>query len=161
MAANPKHYAGAQKIPFSDVPGIVMAEVGIGMHEGARKYGAYNYRQTPILASDYYDAAKRHMTQWWELGEDVDATCGLSHITKAIASLVVLRDAQINGMCKDDRPPPVHPGNWQHLEEVAAALRERYPRPKDRVTQWGSTDETPTSDPFPIDPYAAVAGPTS
>ena len=30
---------------------------------------------------------------------------GMSHITKAITSLVVLRDAMIQDMCTDDRPP--------------------------------------------------------
>ena len=44
---------------------------------------------------------------WWE-GEDVDPDSGVSHITKAIATLVVLRDSQINNMVDDDRPirPP-------------------------------------------------------
>lgn len=133
---NPKHYAGQKKIPFNDVPAIVLAEVGVGMHEGARKYGAYNYRRDPILASDYYDAANRHLKQWYELGEDVDPTCGLSHITKAICALIVLRDAQINGMCKDDRPPAVNPARWSELEEIVNRLREQYPEPAPRFTKW-------------------------
>ena len=134
---NPKDIAGSVKLPFADIPGIVLAEVGLAMHEGARKYGAFNYRQTPIAASAYYSAAQRHLTQWWELGEDVDATCQLSHITKAIACLMVLRDAQINARCKDDRPPAVNSAHWQHLEFVADQMRAKYPEPKARVTEWG------------------------
>jgi hypothetical protein len=142
MTENPKHYAGQAKIPFGDVPAIVMAELGVAMHEGARKYGAYNYRRTAIRASDYYDAAQRHLKQWYELGEDVDPTCGISHITKALAALTVLRDAQINGMCKDDRPPVVNGDHWRELERVVQALRAKYPVEAPRVTGW-PTDVIP------------------
>lgn len=137
MPENPKHYAGQAKIPFNDVPAIVMAELGVAMHEGARKYGAYNYRQTAIRASDYYDATMRHLKQWWELGEDVDPTCGISHITKAIAALTVLRDCQINGMVKDDRPPPVNAGHWAALERAVQKLREQHQTEAPRVSSWG------------------------
>lgn len=135
---NPKHYAGAEKLPFADVSGIVMAELGLAMHEGARKYGAFNYRETPIRASDYYNAFKRHITQWWELREDPDPTCGVSHLVKAMACLAVLRDAEINGMLIDDRPPAVDRGEWERLEDVAEELRKRHPEPKARVTEWGA-----------------------
>jgi len=137
MTENPKHYAGALKLPHCDMPTMVRFEVELAMHEGARKYGAFNYRQTPILASDYHSAAQRHIAQWWELHEDPDPTCGISHLSKAIACLTVLRDAEMNGMLKDDRPPSVSKQIWERLEKVAAELRLKYPEPKERVTQWG------------------------
>lgn len=148
MTENPKDIAGALKLPFADIPGIVMAEVGLAMHEGARKYGAFNWRQTPIAASAYYSAAQRHLTQWWELGEDVDTTCGLSHITKAIACLMVLRDAQISERCKDDRPPAVDPAHWAELERIAEEMRAKHPAPKARVTEWGDKAPPPASEPL-------------
>lgn len=138
---NPKHYAGIKKVPFGDVPAIVEAELSVAMHEGARKYGAFNYRRDPIRASDYYAAVRRHLTQFWELGEDIDAESGLSHLVKAMACMAVLRDAQINGMLIDDRPPPVSAAAWAHLEEVANHLRQRHPKPKDRVTEWPEPTE--------------------
>lgn len=141
MTENPKHYAGIKKVPFGDVPAIVEAELSLAMHEGARKYGAFNYRRDPIRAGDYYAAVRRHLTQFWELGEDVDAESGLSHLTKAMACLAVLRDAQINGLMIDDRPPPVSAAAWQHLEEVANQLRAKHPTPKDRVTAWPEPTE--------------------
>lgn len=136
MSENPKHYAGQKKIPFGDIPAIVLAELGVAMHEGARKYGAFNWRRDAILSSDYYSAAMRHLFQWFELGEDADADSGISHITKAIACLTVLRDAQINGMVKDDRPPNVHGDRWYCLQDKVRELQEKHPQPAKRVTSW-------------------------
>jgi len=136
VAENPKHFAGALKVPFGDTPAIVEAELSLAFAEGAMKYGGYNYRKDPIRAGDYYAAVRRHLTEWWELGEDVDATCGMSHLVKAMACLAIVRDAEINGMLIDDRPPPVSRTAWDHLQNVASELQEKYPEPKERVTEW-------------------------
>ena len=101
---NPKDAIGISKAPMSTVPAAVLAEVGVAMLEGACKYGRSNFRIAGVRASVYYDATMRHLMAWWE-GEDTDPDSGMSHITKAITSLVVLRDAMIQGMCTDDRPP--------------------------------------------------------
>lgn len=101
---NPKDAIGIRKAPMSTVPAAVLAEVGVAMLEGACKYGRSNFRIAGVRASVYYDAAMRHLMAWWE-GEDTDPDSGMSHITKAITSLVVLRDAMIQDMCTDDRPP--------------------------------------------------------
>ena len=134
MTENPKHFEGNKKVPFGDVPGIVEAELSLAFAEGAMKYSAYNYRQDPIRASDYYSAVRRHLTEFWELGEDVDGTCGISHLTKAMACLAILRDAQINEMIIDDRPPPVPRSAWERLSSIANDLRVRFPNPKPRFT---------------------------
>ena len=101
---NPKDAIGISKAPMSTVPAAVLAEVGVAMLEGACKYGRSNFRIAGVRASVYYDATMRHLMSWWE-GEDTDPDSGMSHITKAITSLVVLRDAMIQDMCTDDRPP--------------------------------------------------------
>lgn len=101
---NPKDSMGIRKAPMSTVPANVLAEIGVAMLEGASKYGRHNYRVAGSKASVYYDGTLRHLMAWWE-GEDLDPDSGLSHITKAITSLVVLRDAMMQGMCTDDRPP--------------------------------------------------------
>ena len=119
------------------------------MFEGALKYGRSNYRAIGVRASVYYDAVvARHMALWWE-GEDEDPdTCepsevdtgfyngdgkpvipgtGLSHITKAIAGLFVIRDAMIQGKFIDDRPPR-SPQGWQTaLNKKVKALLKKYP----------------------------------
>jgi len=101
---NPKDAIGAKKAKFSTIPAGVIFDIGLAMLEGAMKYGRHNYRGIGVRASIYYDASMGHIADWWE-GEDVDPDSGLSHITKAIASLVVLRDAMMQDKLTDDRPP--------------------------------------------------------
>lgn len=130
---NPKNAVGSAKAPLSCVPTGVLMELGVAMMEGARKYGRHNYRAAGIRTSVYFDAVMRHMIAWWE-GEDLDADSGLSHITKAIATLVVLRDCQMNRRVADDRPPPMPDGWLTELHLRASALVEKYPAPRDPVT---------------------------
>ena len=104
---NPKDAVGIRKWRHvTSIPFTVLWELGLAMMEGARKYGRHNYRDAGVRSSVYVDAAMGHIMQYWE-GESIDAESGIHHITKAISSLTVLRDAQINGMCTDDRPPKV------------------------------------------------------
>jgi len=132
--SNPKDALGILKVPFSTVSAPVLAEVGVGMLEGAMKYGRHNYRVIGVRASVYYDATMRHMTAWWE-GEDLDPDSSddpalrLHHTIKAIASLCVIRDAMIQGKFVDDRPPP-SPAGWQNdLNVKVKALVAKYPSP--------------------------------
>jgi len=103
-----------------------MMELGLAFMEGARKYGRHNYRAVGVRASIYYDAAMRHLMAWWE-GEDIDTDSDLSHITKAIATLTVLRDAQINNRVSDDRPPPLPRGWLYELNKKAGGMIDKYP----------------------------------
>lgn len=136
---NPKDAVGSAKVPSSTRSAAVDMEIGVAMMEGARKYGRHNYRVASIKASVYYDAIMRHMAAWWE-GEDVDPDSGLSHITKALATLYVLRDCQITGQFNDDRPPALPEGWMNGLNKRAAALVEKYPEPKAAVTRKDSNE---------------------
>lgn len=128
--SNPKDSVGIRKVPFSTVPAPVIAEIGLAMLEGARKYGRHNYRAVGVRGSVYYDAAMRHLTAWWE-GEDIDPDSGLSHITKAAACMAVLRDSQIQGNWTDDRPPVVPAGWQQGLNVTAGQIIDRIKDAKD------------------------------
>lgn len=123
---NPKDSVGIKKAPLSTVSAPVLMEVGVAMLEGARKYGRHNYRTTGVLASVYYDATIRHLMSWWE-GEDLDSDSDLSHITKAIASLTVLRDSMIKGNWNDDRPPVVDKDWMKKLNQAAEKVIDKYP----------------------------------
>lgn len=136
---NPKDAVGVRKVPFSVIPAQVVAEVGLGLLEGARKYGRHNYRTVGIRASVYYDAALRHLMQWWE-GQDVDPDSGLNHVSKAITTLVVLRDAMINGKMQDDRPPSIDEATWAELNKRAAEIIEKYPDAKPPHVKEGSRE---------------------
>lgn len=122
--SNPKDMCGVAKAPMSCVPGNVIAEVGVAMYEGQCKYGRHNYRAVGVRASIYYDAVFRHMIAWWE-GEDIDADSDMSHITKAITSLVVLRDSMMQGNWTDDRPPKSR-RFYQGLNAKTVAMAERH-----------------------------------
>lgn len=127
---NPKDVVGIRKAPMSTVPANVMAEIGVAMLEGAAKYGRHNYRAAGVRASVYYDAAMRHLIAWWE-GEDIDPDSGMSHITKLLACMTVLRDAMHQGMWEDDRPPRSKPF-YQQLNAQAGEILDRYSDKKPR-----------------------------
>jgi hypothetical protein len=128
---NPKDVVGIKKPRFySNVPTGVTREVGIAMMEGSMKYGRHNYRVAGVRAGIYYDAAIGHLNDWWD-GQDIDPDSGLHHITKAIAGLYVLRDAQLRKMCKDDRPPPCDiEEDKANMQKIVDKLFDKYPNPK-------------------------------
>lgn len=133
---NPKDAVGVKKWrQFTAVPLTVLAELGVAMLEGARKYGKHNYRVAGVRASVYVDAAMGHIMQWWE-GENTDADSGLSHVIKAIASLTVLRDAMIQNKLVDDRPPKANLDEVrQRLQGVVDDMFARHPDPKQAYTE--------------------------
>lgn len=75
------------------------------MQDGADKYGPFNWQDTPIQASIYYDAIQRHLMAWFT-GEDVDPhskSHGL-HLASVMAGCSILIDAYATGKIVDDRP---------------------------------------------------------
>ncbi len=131
---NPKDAIGLSKVPFSTIPAPVLAEVGLALLEGAIKYRRHNYRVAGVRASVYYDACLRHLMAWWE-GEDIDPDSGLSHVTKAIAGLMVIRDSMMKGNWNDDRPPKVDAGWVNELNIKVKELLKKYPNPKTPYTE--------------------------
>ena len=138
---NPKDAVGTKKVPFSTIPCRVIAEVGLAMLEGSRKYSRHNYRIAGVRGSVYYDATLRHLMAWYE-GEDIDPDSGLSHITKAIAGLVVLRDSMISNNWTDDRPPKVKSGWVQELNIKAGEIIDKYPNSKEPYTEISQQEST-------------------
>ena len=134
---NPKDIVGTSKAPMSTVSAPVIAEIGVAMLEGACKYGRHNYRAVGVRASVYYDATMRHLMDWWE-GQDIDPDSGMSHVTKSITSLVVLRDAMIQNMVTDDRPPSSQ-DFYVELNKKAAAIIEKY---KDKSPRHYTIEDT-------------------
>lgn len=132
---NPKDAVGSSKVPYSLVPAQVTGEVAIALLEGACKYGAGNWRAAGVRASIYLDAAARHLAAFRE-GQDIDPASGLSHVTKAIAGLVVLRDSMMQGNWVDDRPiAAANPDFVEDLNKLGAQVLARYPKPLEGFTQ--------------------------
>ena len=79
------------------------------------------------------------MPAWWE-GQDDDPESKISHMTKAIASLVVLHDAMMRGNWVDDRPPKTADGWVEELNAKARRCLKSIPsrsRPSLRSTSHG------------------------
>ncbi len=66
----------------------------------------------------------RHLIAWWE-GEDNDPDSDMSHIAKALTSLVVLRDAMHQDKIDDDRPPKSKEIYWQ-LNTMAGLILDKH-----------------------------------
>jgi hypothetical protein len=122
--SNPKDIVGIRKAPLSCLPMNVVAEMGTAMLEGASKYGRHNFRAVGVRSSVYFDAVQRHLISWWE-GEDIDPDSGMPHIVKALSCLAVLRDAQHQGLCTDDRPPISKPF-YEQLNAKAGAILDKH-----------------------------------
>lgn len=110
---NPKTAMGRRKVPMlSVVPPAALAYLGMAMRYGAHEapradggtgYGPYNWRDQPVEASTYVDAAMRHLAEFWD-GQDTDPKSLVPHLAHAMASIGILVDAIENGTCADDRP---------------------------------------------------------
>ena len=130
---NPKDHMGSAKPNISIIPPAPMYEVCAALTEGACKYGKWNWRDQQISETIYVDASIRHLTQYLS-GEDDDKDSGLSHITKAIAGLVILRDAQIHG-CSIDNRGPMSNLQMEFIVDKIAAIHEKYPsKPREPIT---------------------------
>lgn len=124
---NPKDAVGIKKAPLWFIPSGPLFEIGLAFMEGARKYGAWNWREMGVRVSVYIDALDRHIKAFKE-GEDIDPNSGIHHLMKASACLFVLRDSMMMGNCTDDRPIKYPEGfSLSQYNEQAAELIDKYP----------------------------------
>lgn len=100
---NPKDLLGSQKVSITKLPPVAMLHASHAMMDGAKKYGAYNWRDKDVIASIYLDACLRHMLAWSD-GEEFAQDSGVHHLGHAIACMAILLDAQASSSLIDDRP---------------------------------------------------------
>lgn len=102
---NPKDLIGEKKVPtLSVIPSAGLVHCGRAMHNGSEKYGRMNWREHPVKASIYLDAALRHLMGWTD-GEEDAADSGVHHLGHVMACCAILLDAQEAGNLIDDRVP--------------------------------------------------------
>ncbi len=101
-STNPKQAVGSTKLPLHLWPASATATGCLGLLEGKGKYGRSNWRASPVIASIYIDAAKRHLDAWFE-GEEFAPDSGVPHLANALASIAIVVDAQAAGTLIDDR----------------------------------------------------------
>jgi hypothetical protein len=103
---NPKSLQGAKKFNLRYLPLPANIAVNQALEDGAKKYGAANWREKGVAASVYIDAAKRHIDQYFDGGQDNAADSGVHNLGHAMACLAIIIDAEWNKSLKDDRPFP-------------------------------------------------------
>lgn len=106
---NPKDLEGVKKPPLELVPDTAIILQAMAFGDGARKYGAYNWREKDVKASIYVAAARRHLAAWYN-GEEIAEDSGVHHLGHALACLSILVDAQVGDNLVDDRPTPLDIG---------------------------------------------------
>lgn len=122
---NPKQAIGIKKISESLLSINVLNELSLALLEGALKYGEYNYRETGASTQTYYNACQRHLKSYMN-GENIDPDSNISHITKAIACLMIMRDSEIIGKLKDDRNKAYIKEFEEHLNKTLNYLDSKY-----------------------------------
>ena len=147
---NPKDSVGAKKAALRFVPAALALEVAPVMQNGAAKYGPFNWREQPVSAVTYVEAALRHLYAWLE-GQDVAEDSQLDHIAHAAASMGILLDAKANGSLLDDRVAGPAADILRRLDKsLPAGLTPVYgddlPEPEVQTTVYGIDNGVPGSD---------------
>lgn len=102
---NPKTGEGLKKPPMHLIPSTALVHMAQVMALGAKKYGAYNWRERTVSVSIYVAAAERHLRSFFD-GESVDPESGASHLAHVMACCAIVLDAQAIEKLNDDRPKP-------------------------------------------------------
>jgi hypothetical protein len=121
---NPKKAFGATKPDLALVPPVGTLHQAMAHELGAEKYGAYNWRQSPVEAMTYIGAIARHLQAYldgesytsdtlFEEGdlegieglEDEEAFGMVHNLGAIMASCAILLDSMELGILIDNRPP--------------------------------------------------------
>lgn len=126
---NPKSIEAKGRVPLALLSPVAKAAWAMAQFLGKTKYGAWNWRATEVLASEYVSAAQRHLDAWWS-GETFDPVDGTHHLGNTMACCAILLDALAAGKLIDDRPPRVdHRPMYAECEAMVAPIEAKY---KDR-----------------------------
>ena len=90
------------KPPLSLVPPKSLVEVAKAFGYGAKKYGQFNYLAGGFKSHRLVDAALRHLNSYLQ-GDDIDQESGNTHLSHAIAAIMMLLENHLEGTIVDDR----------------------------------------------------------
>lgn len=102
---NPKDRYGIVKPSVTKIPPAALLHCSLAMMDGAKKYGAYNWREKEVILSIYIDAAIRHLLSYYD-GEQLARDSKVHHLGHAMACCAILLDAEQLNVLVDDRPTP-------------------------------------------------------
>lgn len=99
---NPKRQYGVSSIPLEMWPDLASAYGALALYNGSLKYGKANFANTPVEASIYIAALRRHLASW-VAGEEFDPADGVPHLGGVLANAAILISARAAGTLIDDR----------------------------------------------------------
>lgn len=79
----------SDKLEYSLLPKGVLNKVVNVLGFGSKKYAKDNWMKVDNPKERYYNAAQRHINQWWE-GEKYDSETGENHLAHAICCLMFM-----------------------------------------------------------------------
>lgn len=79
----------SDKLEYSLLPKGVLNKVVNVLGFGSKKYAKDNWMKVDKPKERYYNAAQRHINQWWE-GEKYDSETGENHLAHAICCLMFM-----------------------------------------------------------------------
>ncbi len=101
---NPKAAYGATKPSVGLIPPIALLHEAMAFEDGARKYGAYNWRTNPVEAMTYVHAIYRHLGLWLD-GDELTSDTNVHNLGAIRACCGILLDSIEAGILIDNRPP--------------------------------------------------------
>lgn len=126
--SNPKQAMGIKKVPMSCLSSQAIALVAQAVvAENLEEYAKHK----KVVVSTHFNAAVSYFMNFWEgVGDDMSPPM----LARAMARLVVLRSAQIEGRLRDDRVSTdgLH---VRELNEKAVEIIEKYPKCVDPFIQ--------------------------
>jgi hypothetical protein len=70
---------------------------------GAKKYGKKNWRKQPVDVATYYNAAQRHLVEFFEEGIDADPESGECPLAHVVACCMIIMDGMQRKTIVDNR----------------------------------------------------------
>lgn len=102
LEPNPKQLYGEKKPPLSQFPLSAQIEATLALYDGNLKYGWRNWRDQPVEAQIYVDAAMRHL-RLFEVGENFTRDTKIKNLGAVIACCAILIDSELYGTMIDNR----------------------------------------------------------
>lgn len=117
---NPKQIFGDKKPPLAQLPLTAQIAASLAHLDGDLKYSFRNWRDNPVEAMTYVNAALRHLGLYAE-GEEFARDTGVPNLGAVIACCAILIDADVNGALIDNRSKSTAACDYLHEAEAIVA----------------------------------------
>ena len=129
-SSNPKDLAAVTRVPMHLWPMTATVHGCVGIYEGMRKYGYYNWRHDKVSIMTYVAALQRHLFRYVG-GQWTNKDSGATELGHILACAAILVDAHESGQVIDDRPI-AGPDVERLMEQMGKVVEEMAERHKDK-----------------------------